>query len=441
MFDTDKATRLGDFLSLFNYPQQVAQPMGNPGMPVIYAQQMPPGQIAAPPPPQGMVQLTAQPQIGAPPPQAYAAPQYAAPLVDPQFAAPQAPVAALPPVVQQQPVAGVNIGQPVEPAGVDLFQQNAAYRAQIAQFQAADQQRVVHAQDQQLAALKPMERLDARMQLLQQQYDTAAERANQWRIDSSRKGIELQHKGKIDKSRLDTSSIEALEASVPSAVASYAEMETDIMNRVRQEMGMSTQLAVEGLPPAPGMVGLPMSNRGGAVPQGANPMGYQPQQHPMMVRDNYLQYTPNAAYGRVYQPQGPMPSPMPVAGGQMFPPSYPQPYQQYAPQQQQQPMPGYASPPVQLVPQSQMGQMGQPPMLSPADVEQAKATARASIMAARKGGSAALAAQGLRESHAQSYALSGQGGQSPVNHGAMPDPSAFTGAAGMHPMHLASGGV
>lgn len=436
--NTDKAKILGDYLSLFNYPQAVAQPMGNPGMPVVYAQQMPPGQVAAPAPPQGMVQLSAQPQPPMPlQPEPVVIPQ---PQPQLQYAAPQlvpAPVAQVP---------AVNIGQPTVPGAVapviggpdDLLRQNQAYRAQIVQFQAQDAQRTQSANEQHLAALKPMERIDARMQLLQQQYDSAAELANQWRVDSTRKDIELQHKGRIDKTRLDTSSIEALEASVPTAVASYAEMETDILHRLRQEMGMNTQLAVEGLPPAPGMVGLPASNRGGAVPQGQNPMGYQPQQHPMMARDNYLQYTPNASHGRVYQPQGQMPSPMPVAGGQLFPPQYPQPahQQQYAAQQQQ--YQGYASPPVQLVPQNQMGQ---PQMMPQQGVEEAKATARASIMAARKGGSAALAAQGLREPQSQSYALAAHGGASPVNHGAMPDPSAFTGAAGMHPMHLASGGV
>ena len=429
--NTDKANQLGDYLGLFNYPPQpVAQPMvPSPQMPVVYAQQMPAGQVATPAPPQGMVQLSAQPQ----------APVQSEPMPVPQYVAPSQPLPqVLAPVAQ---VPAVNIGQPtvlgdltsVSGGQDDLLRQNYAYRAQIAQFQAQDVQRVQTDQEQQLAAMKPMERIDARMQLMQQQNDAAVERANQWRIDSTRKDIELNHKGRVDRSKLDTSSMEALEASVPMAVASYVEMEADITNRLRQEIGMNTQLTVEGLPPAPGMVGLPVSNRGGAVPQGPQLMGYQPQQHPMM-QNNYLQYTPNAAHGRVYQPQGPMPSPMPVAGGQMFPPSYPQPYQQSAPQQ---PQPGYASPPVQLVPQSQMGQ---PQMMQQQDIEMAKSTARASILAARKGGPAGLAAQGLREPQSQAYALAAHGGASPVNHGAMPDPSAFVGA-GMHPMHLASGGV
>ena len=431
--------KFGDFLSLFNYQQAVAQPMAIPGVPVVYAHQMPAGQAATPAPPQGVVQLSAAPL---PPPQQV--PLQLVPPLDPIAAVPPAniqPVSPLTPATPLQLVPGLNIGQPVAPSAVpvgvdDLVRQNEAYRLQIAQQQVATSQQDAQKQQAEIAAMKPMERLEARIQLLQDKNDMSTERANQWRIDSARKEIELKFDSRISTSQLDTSSIEALEASVPRALASYADLENTIAARIRQEIGMDTHRAVEGLPPAPGMVGLPASNRGGAVPQGPNQTaGYQPANHPMM-QNNYLQYTPNAAHGRVYQPQGPMPSPMPAAGGQMFPPQYPQPYQQqgYAPQPQQ----GYVSPQVQLVPQSQM--MGQPQGMQPQDVEVAKATARASIMAARKGGSAALSAQGLRESHSQSMALSAQGGQTPLNHGAMPDPAAFIGQ-GMHPMHLASGGV
>lgn len=436
--NTDKVKVLGDYLGLFNYPQlAVAQPMAAPGMPVVYAQQMPAGQVAQAAPPQGMVQLSAAPV----PPQQVAQqpqPQYVAPQPAPQPAG----------ASHLQLVPAVNIGQPTTPAAVpvgvdDLVRQNEAYRLQIAQQQATTSQQVAQQQQAEIAAMKPMERLEARIQLLQDQNNISTERANQWRIDSARKEVELRHNGRINTNHLDTSSVEALEASIPRALSSYADLENSIASRIRQEIGMDTHRAVEGLPPAPGMVGLPASNRGGAVPQGApQQAGYQPGNHPMM-QNNYLQYTPNAAHGRVYQPQGPMPSPMPAAGGQMFPPQYPQyPQQQqqmgYAPQPQQ----GYASPPVQLVPQQMMGQPQgmQQQGMQQQDIELAKATARASIMSARKGGSAALAAQGLREPHSQSMALSAQGGQQPINHGAMPDPAAFIGQ-GMHPMHLASGGV
>lgn len=431
--NTNNVDKLGDFLSLFNYPQQaVAQPLGIPGAPVVYAQQMPAGQPPTAAPPQGVVQLSAAPL---PAPQ----PQYAQAVPPPnmQAVAPTAPAA---PHLQLVPA--VNIGQPVSPSdvpvGVDnLVRQNEAYRLQIAQQQTVQQQQVAAQREAEVSALKPMERLEARIQTLTDQNTLSTERANQWWINSARKDIELQHKGRINSNHLDNSSIEALQASVPRALASYAEMENTIEARVRQEIGMDRHQVVEGLPPAPGMVGLPASNRGGAVPQGApQQAGYQPGNHPMM-QNNYLQYTPNAAHGRVYQPQGSMPSPMPAAGGQMFPPQYPQPYPQqqmgYAPQPQQ----GYPSPQVQLVPQQMMGQ---PQGMQQQDIELAKATARASIMSARKGGSAALAAQGLREPHSQSMALSAQGGQTPLNHGAMPDPASFIGQ-GMHPMHLASGGV
>ena len=442
--NTDKITKLGDFLGLFNpYAQQgVAQPLGTPGAPVVYAQQMPPGQPPTAAPPQGVVQLSAAPM---PPHQAAPQPQYAQGVPPPnmQSVAPTVPVA---PHLQLVPA--VNIGQPVAPSAVpvgvdDLVRQNEAYRLQLAQQQTAQNQQAAVQREAELSALKPMERLEARIQTLTDQNLVSTERANQWWINSARKDIELQHNGRINSNHLDNSSIEALQASVPRALASYAEMENSIEARGRQEIGMGRHQAVEGLPPAPGQVGLPASNRGGAVPQGPSQAGYQPGQHPMM-QNNYLQYTPNAAHGRVYQPQGPMPSPMPAAGGQMFPPQYPQPYPQqqqqmgYAPQPQQ----GYASPQVQLVPQQMMGQpQGMPGMqMQQQDIELAKATARASIMSARKGGSAALAAQGLREPQSQSLALSSQGGQMPINHGAMPDPAAFIGQ-GMHPMHLASGGV
>lgn len=428
--NTNKSTQLGDFLGLFNF----AQPQQPSAMPAVYAQQMPPGQVASAAPPQGMVQLSAAPQ-----PQQLSPPLAAQPLPAPNIQyAPQ------PQQPYQAPVAAVNYGQPVAPtplpntAGIDdLMRQNEAYRLQLAHQQQLADQQAAAAKQAELQAMKPMERVEARIQLLQQQSDMATERANEWRIDSARKEIELRHNGRINTNHLDTSSMEALQASVPRALASYADLENEIAMRLRREIGMNTALTVEGLPPAPGVVGMPLSNRGGAVPQGPNSAGYQPGEHPMM-QNTWGQYTPNAAHGRVYQPQGPMPSPMPAAGGQMFPPQYQQPAYQQQYQQYQQPQPGYASPPVQLVPQSQMGMPPGMPGAPQASVEMAKATARASILAARKGGSAALAAQGLREPSSQTQALSMQGGA--PNPNAMPDPTAFAGQ-GMHPMHLASGGM
>lgn len=427
-FNAEKAKQLGDFLSLFNHPQ---------GVPQTFIQQVPAGQApTGGPPPQGMVQVSTVPQQQYTPEPQYvqqpAAPQQ--PQYTQQPAQPQAQ-----PIVQQpaQPqqgtqVPGGSVGTSV--AGAQdiqtLLAQNEAYRNQLAAQAQKEAEEAQRRQQEEISRMKPMEQVNAKLDLLQNGLRVATERTNQYHIAYEREKLMNQYEGQLDPSRLDLSSVEALHNSVPGARQSYAEFENRVAQKLASQYGLQQHFQVEGLPPAPQIAGMPSSNRAGAVPVGP-PQAQAPQyaQHPMVQQDNVLMRSANPAYGRVYTPQpGALPNPQPGPNGQYFQTAFPQPA--HAPQQQ------YASPQVQFV---QAGQQGALQAAAAPGADDAVAAAQSAVMAARKGGLSKLRAMGLAEPASTSMANSSAGGAQRTTHAQMPNPAMFAGhGAALHPMTLAS---
>jgi len=438
--NTHKIDQLGDFLSLFNFP-----PSPQATMPQMQVTQVPPGgqQSGNPGLPQGMVQVNTAPpglpsatQAPMAPQQQYAQPQSPPPPQYQQTHSPQPPQQpAYDPAQHSQQQQTNPAPQPENgssnPAS-ELLQQNESYRAQLAKYEEERRQQEEQRRQQELASMKPLERMDAKLDLLHRSTQIATERAQQYHLAYEREKIMNEYGRELDPSKLDMSSVEALQASVPAARQGYMELENRVASKLAAQYGIQNHINVEGLPPAPSIHGLPTPNGAGAVP--SIPGGQQQQQqavHPQLAASNWTQRQPNPSYGRVVQPQPVgMPSPgAPPAQGQYFPPQYHQP--QHMQQQ---------SPQVQFVPQQQYQQ--QPAQMAPqqADITAAQDEARNAIQAARRGGMSRLAAMGMGEAPHQAQANSNQGAHK-ISHANLPDAAMFAHGPNSHPMHLASGGI
>jgi hypothetical protein len=264
---------------------------------------------------------------------------------------------------------------------------------------------------------------------------------------------------------LDISSLQALQASIPAARESYRLLESQMFQKFRSQMGMQDQVAVEGLPPAPGgAVGFPSSNRAGAVPSlPAQAVVSDPMTHPQLSRDNAYNYTQTSA-GRVFQPQN-LPTPQPQPSGQYFTPTYPQ-QGAYPPTLIQQPVAMQApvmpnNPAEYQLAMQQQAQMAQqqgmlPPQmmvaptpdpntradgsspgrnLVPHESGAAVEAARASIAASRRAGMSGMAAVGLREHPTVSAAMNTYG-TSTIQPQSLPIPTGYE-RARAHPQYVA----
>lgn len=474
MTDHNKAVKLpDDFLRLFNY-QQGQIPIGgtSSGVPIPqqYIPEVPqtpqgvpqtPGQQAAPTPllpDQINVPVPIHPS-NLPPPLPVQPPHQIVP-PDPV----QRPVPQPSPVTPQIPAQASNVSG--DAAGQVILHQNAALRAQVAQYEADHTAQAIQDEQARIQALPKQDQVLAQLDILKTQNQTAIVRAQEWRIEAEKREIINQYGGELDSSKLDTTSLQTLHASIPPAQESYRLLESQMFSKFRSQMGLHDQATVEGLPPSPGgAVGFPSSNRAGAVPSLPTQAVSNPMVHPQLSRDNAYNYTQTSP-GRVFQPQN-LPTPQPQPNGQYFTPTYPQ---QGAYPPTLIPQVPVMQPPVipsnpaeyqiavqqaQLAAQQQ-GMMPPQAMVAPTPDPNTRAdgsspgrnlqpyesgaaveAARQSIAASRRAGMSGMAAVGLREHPTVAAAMNSYGPQIQQN---LPIPTGYERATA-HPQYLAGARV
>lgn len=236
----------------------------------------------------------------------------------------------------------------------------------------AQSQRAAAEQQEYLDSLKGNEKIQAQLELMQQQLeqseqrnqaltDAANQRIEAWQIQARVNEVMAQSQGNIDPHVLDKSSMEALEASIPKAVQAYRDAEAFFRGKIlaeQQQMSGGNQALVEGLRSAPPAQGFPSSNQASTP---APAQAGQPQQftHPQTDGGHSYAQVRQSLHGRIYEA-----AQQPPAQGNFFQPTHPQHTQQ--PGQVFQPQ-GHPTGPVQnpnyqtpASPQQQMQPGGQP---------------------------------------------------------------------------------
>lgn len=155
-------------------------------------------------------------------------------------------------------------------------------------------------------------------------------------IEAEVQRIVAHYGGEIDIASLNRSSMDALRASVPTALQKFKDTELFFFNRFAQRAHTqntnAAQGLVEALAPYPQGVGMPMAPN--APSPVANPAPTPQQQgfvHPQMSHEaaaGYAQFRQELVQGRVMQP---VPPGFVPPAGQFFQPSYPQAPSPYAP--------------------------------------------------------------------------------------------------------------
>lgn len=204
-------------------------------------------------------------------------------------------------------------------------------------------------EEERIKALKGDEKWEARLKQLQDQLQERDHKLNHtvteantrieaWQVAAEREKIVNQYQGRIDTNALDTSSVQALHASVPRALQSYEQLRNRFYSEFQNDMQGNKQAFVEGLAPGPINNGFPSLNNAQAPAPAAAGNGVPNFEHPMVDNGQSYNQMREALHGRV------MTASPPSAGQTMFNPQYPTPpHMQHQQMLQQQPVQGQQS--------------------------------------------------------------------------------------------------